>query len=114
MNTFASRLKKVRTEKGMSMEELGNLVGVRKTTIWNYEHSEREPKMQVAIELATVLGVDWEYLTGMDVTDKEMQLKNLIESLQPEQYDDAIKYLKFLIMEANHNDNEAEEDQKEG
>ena len=93
MNTFATRLKKVRTEKELSMEELGNLVGLRKTTIWNYEHSERQPKISVAIELAKALNVDWEYLAGIDVTDKEMQLKNLVESLNPNQFDDAINFV---------------------
>ena len=98
MNTFSSRLKQLRIEKGMSMEELGTKVGVRKTTIWNYEHMERQPKISVAIELAKALNADWEYLIGMDVTDKELQLKNLVESLAPEQYDSAIMYLKYLKM----------------
>lgn len=102
MNAFSARLKQLRTEKGMSMEELGNKIGIRKTTIWNYEHSERLPKISVAMELAKVLNADWEYLIGVDVTDKEMQLKNLVDSLAPEQYDDAIKYLKYLVMEANY------------
>jgi transcriptional regulator with XRE-family HTH domain len=110
VNTFATRLKETRIEKGMSMEELGNLVGVRKTTIWNYEHMERQPKISVAIDLAKALNVDWEYLAGMDTTDKEIQLKDLLESLKPEQYDDAIKYLKYLVTEASH---ESKEESKE-
>lgn len=109
MNTFASRLKAIRTEKGMSMEELGKLIGVQKTTIWNYEHSERQPKISVAIELAKALNVDWEYLIGNDVTDKEVQLKELIQALNPNQYDDAIKYLKFLVMEGANSDKENSE-----
>ncbi|EPR10122.1 helix-turn-helix domain-containing protein [Ruminiclostridium papyrosolvens] len=112
MNTFATRLRNARLEKGFSMEELGNMVGLRKTTIWNYEHSERQPKISVAIELAKALGVDWEYLAGMDVTDKEIQLKSLIESLKPEQYDDAIKYLKFLVMEGDYETKESKTEKK--
>lgn len=49
------KLKKIRTEKGITQEELANKVGVLNTSICNYEIGIREPNLETLKKLAEVL-----------------------------------------------------------
>ena len=48
-------LKKIRTEKGITQEELANKVGILNTSICNYEIGIREPNLETLKKLASVL-----------------------------------------------------------
>ena len=50
-------LKKIRTEKGITQEQLANQVGVLNTSICNYETGLREPNLDTLKKLATALDV---------------------------------------------------------
>lgn len=50
-------LKQYRENKGLSQTALANKVGLKQTTISQYENGLRIPKMTIAIKLAKVLGV---------------------------------------------------------
>lgn len=52
-------LKEAREKAGMSMQELGNAVGVSPAAICRYEQGKRNPKIQIAKRLAKVLGLMW-------------------------------------------------------
>lgn len=65
--TFSERIKRLRTERGMTYEEVGKLVGVGKSTVRKWETgaianmgSDKVPK------LAAALGTTPGYLTGWD------------------------------------------------
>lgn len=61
--TFGEKVKQLRTEKGLSQEALGKLLGVSKRTIINYESGSVYPKSNARYkELADVLEVDVNYL----------------------------------------------------
>ena len=57
----------LRTEKGMSQEELAKRVGVTQSAIWQYENGEATPKIKIAVDIARQLGVTVEALVGMEV-----------------------------------------------
>ena len=58
---FASRLSKLRDERGLSQEELGARIGVNKATISKYEANINPPKLGHALALADVLHVSFLY-----------------------------------------------------
>ncbi|WP_242328335.1 helix-turn-helix domain-containing protein [Enterococcus avium] len=65
---FRQRLKKLRSEKGMTLEELANLIGTTKTTLSRYENGERSPKLQLVGALANYFNVEMAWLSGMENT----------------------------------------------
>lgn len=50
-------LKEFREKKGLSQAELGNRVGLKQTTISQYENGSRKPKLAMAKKLADALDV---------------------------------------------------------
>lgn len=63
--TFAERLKELRKEKGMSMDEVGKYLGVGRANIYKYEHGliENVPPDKVH-KLASLFGVTRPYMMG--------------------------------------------------
>ena len=64
---FGEKVKKSRTDAGLSQEDLAKKIGVSLRTITNYEVQNRYPKKrEVYAKLAEVLGVDINYLMTED------------------------------------------------
>ena len=63
---IGSRLKKARKKMGLTQEQLGSLIGVKKATICSYEKETRNPTIDNIIELIYALGVSADYLLGTD------------------------------------------------
>lgn len=61
---FATRLRELRKEKGLTQEELADLVGISKSAISNYEISYATPTMSHLRLLAKALNVNILYLSG--------------------------------------------------
>lgn len=61
------RLKKLREEKGMSQEDLGNIIGVTRVTICGYENNTRTPKMNHFLKIIEEFKVSADYLLGRDI-----------------------------------------------
>ena len=61
---FGDRLKEIRKEKGLSQEELANILGTSKQVISRYETNQRAPKITLAKEYADKLGVSLDYMIG--------------------------------------------------
>lgn len=51
-------LKKVRLEKGMTLEKLARLSGISKGHLSKIEREERDPKLTTLIQIALALKVD--------------------------------------------------------
>ncbi len=66
MLMFGTRLKELRIQKGLTQQQLGDLVGVTKVSICCYEKGRRTPTMDTMIDIATVLNVDYGYFLGRD------------------------------------------------
>jgi len=61
------RLKELRKQKGLTQQELGDILGVTKASICCYEKETRTPNMAVILELIEYFGVTADYLIGTDV-----------------------------------------------
>lgn len=60
-----NRLKQLRKEKSLSLEQVGKAVGLATNTISRYETGKREPKLETWQKLADFFGVSVPYLQGI-------------------------------------------------
>lgn len=60
------RLKELRKAKGLNQTELGDILGVSKSSICCYENGTRNPSLETVIELMQLFGVSADYLLGTD------------------------------------------------
>lgn len=63
---IGNRLKQLRKQMGLSQTELGNLIGIGKSSISCYEKEIRNPNIEVLLDLVQLFGVSADYLLGTD------------------------------------------------
>ncbi len=98
---FAQRLKKARTDKGLSQTDLAKLVGIHYTQIGRYEKKGAQPSADILSKLANSLGVSSDFLTNgtsddlaeNSLTDKELLNQFKAIEKMPEQDKDVVKTL---------------------
>ena len=64
MGEFPVRLQKLRERRRMNRKALGELCGLSKNIIGQYERGEKEPSVRTLIELADICEVSTDYLLG--------------------------------------------------
>lgn len=82
---FAQRLKKARTDKGLSQTELANIVGIHYTQIGRYENKGSQPSADVLSKLANALEVSSDFLTNGtsdDLADSSLTDKELLNQFK--------------------------------
>lgn len=96
---FGERLKKLRTSKRLTQEELGKIVHVSKVSISGYERGERSPDRETLTDLADYFEVSTDYLLGR-TDDKEksptLVAAHLDDDLTEEQLDEVQKFIEFI------------------
>ena len=65
---IGKRIKDMRLEKGLSQQELGDLLGVTKVSICGYENGTRTPSLETFGLLAEVFNTTTDYLLGREIT----------------------------------------------
>ena len=60
------RLKELRKRKGLTQDELGNIINVTKVSICCYENGSRTPNMDTFLTLIETLDTTPNYLLGVD------------------------------------------------
>ena len=61
-----NRLKEIRQKNSLTLEKMGEKVGIAKNTLSRYESGKREPKLEVWQKLAEFFNVSVPYLQGLD------------------------------------------------
>ena len=69
---FAQRLRKLRTEAGLTRDQLGEKIGIAGRSLANYENGERIPYGDTCVRMAEVFGITTDELLGCEITDFEM------------------------------------------
>lgn len=64
MADFAERIKELRIESGMTQTEVGNIIGVKRHSVYTYEQGLNYPEVRNLIVLADYFGVSTDYLLG--------------------------------------------------
>lgn len=70
-----NRMKELREERGLSMKEVAQRLGMPYTTYVNYEKSLREPNSETLIKIAAFFHVSVDYLLGY-VSEPDFYLDN--------------------------------------
>jgi transcriptional regulator with XRE-family HTH domain len=69
MTNFGQILKKKRLEKGLSLKELANKVGVHYMTVWRYEQSIIFPSLWMIWDFADFFGCTIDELCGRTINE---------------------------------------------
>ncbi|RBW69049.1 helix-turn-helix domain-containing protein [Bacillus taeanensis] len=77
------RLSQLRKNKGWSLQETADLLGIAKSTYAGYESGYRQPSLEALIKLADLLGTSTDYL--LNRIDNPSRQKN-IELTNKESY----------------------------
>lgn len=64
--TLQDRLRKAREYAGLEQGQLGELIGLKRTTVGNYERGVTEPRWPVLLAWALACQVDLDWLAGTD------------------------------------------------
>lgn len=56
MSEFVCNLKQYRTLKGLTQEQLADLVGVRRETIMRLEKAQYNPSLKLAVDISRAVG----------------------------------------------------------
>ena len=62
-----NRIKEERIKRGMSQQQLGDLLNVTKVSVCGYETGTRTPTMETFLKLIEVLDLSPDYLLGRDI-----------------------------------------------
>ena len=79
------RLKELRKNRGITQQELANVLGVTKATICCYEKETRLPSFNNLIDLSNYFDVTIDYLAGKDTIAKIKRNKTGIEYMTKEE-----------------------------
>lgn len=66
MDIFATRLRELRIEKGLSMKQLAKALDTTDAAISNWENNINEPKISYLKLIALYFGVSTDYLLGLE------------------------------------------------
>lgn len=108
---FGDRLREIRIEKGLSQQELADILGTSKQVISRYETNQRVPKLTVAIEYAVKLGIPKERLLDNswvengkkpavddgELSELKRDILKLMDDATDEELADARDYIQWKI-----------------
>ena len=73
METFGTRLRKLRTREGLTQKQLGEKFGISESAVGMYERDQREPSLDLVRKFADYFQVSMDYIMGRDFQARENQ-----------------------------------------
>ena len=105
---IGAAIKKLRTERGITQEELANIMGVSFQAVSKWETNATTPDIAILPQLALFFGVSIDTLFSMNKDDYIERISKMIRdeySIAPENFLWAERYLKGLLSEEKQNNN---------
>ena len=65
MSKFSKNLKELRIEKGLSQQELAQILNVTQSTVAKWKSGDREPNFSILIELSNYFNIPTDILLGI-------------------------------------------------
>lgn len=65
---FNDRLKRLREARGLSRQQVSDMLDIKSRTYVSYENNEREPNSEILIKLSEFFGVSVDYLLGVSTS----------------------------------------------
>lgn len=78
MGDLGQRLKKARTKKNLTGEQLANKLGIARTTYTGYETGHREPDISALEKIANILEVSLDYLISGSEHSMDEKMKEIM------------------------------------
>lgn len=88
--SLGERIRKARLAAGLTQQQLGDAIGVNKSTIAGYERGGREPDALKIIGIAKALNVTGDYL--LNIEDDMQSRQQVVDSLSKEAIEYAIDF----------------------
>lgn len=66
MKVFSKKLKELRIEKQLSLNEWSKIIGFAKSTVTEWETKENEPNYDTLIKISKFFNVSVDYLLGLE------------------------------------------------
>lgn len=98
------RIRKLRKEKGYTMKQLGEAIGVAESTVSLYENGKREPDNETLKKLADIFNVSVDYLVersnfrnALDeqLSNEPFALYGEVHDLSDEEKEAVLNFIKF-------------------
>ncbi len=97
---FSERLKQLRTEYNLTLEDVGNKLSVHRSTISSYESGTRTPDIKMLQKLSDLFGVSTDYLLGKsderEVTYSIASYSGIKEAMKDMSEDDINEVKRFI------------------
>lgn len=110
---FQERIRRLRSDKCLSMEELAKALGIKKSRISMWENNGAVPRGEMLTELSQYFGVSVDYLLGNDTmkgrkpeSDTLNLLQRNLERLDSERLQKAAKVLQAVFEDVFNEDEE--------
>lgn len=88
-----NKIKKLRKEKKLTLDDLAKLTGIKRGTLNNYENNKTEPKLATWKQLANFFNVSVPYIQGLGLQEKDKE--NIVSNLLYHYYDENITFTDF-------------------
>ena len=76
-----NRMAELRREKGISMKQAAELLGLPYTTYVNYEKGTREPKSETLISIAHLYNTSIDYMLGKSDTRIDNDILDIVNTI---------------------------------
>ena len=97
MADFASTIKRLRLERGMSLEEFAAFLGTSKQNLSRYELGEVSPKISTAAKMAEKLGLTLSELNGGDAPDSSPDADDDLWTLRQQEREDPDRKALYML-----------------
>lgn len=95
MASFPERIKKLRKEKGVTLQQLANEIEVTKSTLSRYENGRREPKSHIVQKLASYFNCSTDYILAN--TDERHTAESIKKQYEDENVDVEELFERFNV-----------------
>lgn len=75
------RIKELRIKKGLSQQQLGEIIGVTKVSVCGYENGSRLPSLEVFEAMAELFGTSTDYLLGREIAIKNDNTREFVGTI---------------------------------
>ncbi|MDO5440567.1 MAG: helix-turn-helix transcriptional regulator [Erysipelotrichaceae bacterium] len=108
---FKKRISELRKKKGLTLEELGKLVGLGKNTVYYWEDKGTVPNDSVLLKLSEIFDESIDYLLGNDkrASQRQAAFRNW-NKLTDEEKEKAMKIIDAFVPNANKEEESEDED----
>lgn len=95
---FGSSVVTLRKEQGISQTELADKLGIHKNVLGRYERNEVVPSVEIARNIADILDVSLDFLTGKTDVEMDKEIKKRI--LEVSKFNDEDKASLYSVIDA--------------